>query len=123
MRAINTRASAGSPSLSLFKVLLTVDVRVVNKIVKPYGLRIAKATWAKNCKGNAHPPWIRTQKLDKLQMQIHSHVINKNPQIQAMISRTQVFSLMDLVTVCPNGAMTISDRIAVSGARVPKINN
>ena len=79
MRAINTRASAGSPSLSLFKVLLAVDVRVVNKIVKPYGLRIAKATWAKNCKGNAHPPWIRTQKLDKLEMQIHSHGHQQEP--------------------------------------------
>ena len=30
---------------------------------------------------------------------------------------------MDLVTVRPSNAMTISDGIAVSGTRIPKINN
>ena len=49
--------------------------------------------------------------------------INRSPEIQAMISRARVFSLMGLVTVRPNNAMTISDGIAVSGTRIPKINN
>ena len=49
--------------------------------------------------------------------------INKSPESQAIISRARVFSLMDLVTVRPSNAMTISDGIAVSGTKIPKINN
>ena len=43
--------------------------------------------------------------------------INKSPESQAIISRARVFSLMDLVTVRPSNAMTISDGIAVSGTK------
>ena len=35
--------------------------------------------------------------------------INKSPESQAIISRARVFSLIDLVTVRPSNAMTISD--------------
>jgi hypothetical protein len=73
MRAMRTRASAGG--LSLFKVLLTVGVRVVNKIVKPHCPRRAQPTrigTAHQERCQPHPPWIIPQKLDKLQMQIHS---------------------------------------------------
>ena len=49
--------------------------------------------------------------------------INNSPETQAMMSRAQVFSLIDLVTLRPRNAMTISDGIAVNGTKIPKINN
>ena len=82
MRAINTRASAGGPSLSLFKVLLTVGLRVVNKIVKPHGPRLATATRIRAVRQERcqpYTPWIGPQKLDKLQMQIRSDGHQQEP--------------------------------------------
>jgi len=73
---------AGGPNLSLFKVSLTVGVRVVNKIVKPHGPRRAKATrigTARQERCQPHAPWIRPQKFDKLQTQIQGDSHQQEP--------------------------------------------